>query len=72
MQEAIPVFADPYGITVPDDESDPSEHRFVTMGVGSTGRILVVAYVYRGQDIRIISARSAEPHEREEYEKQLP
>lgn len=32
----------------------------------------VVAYVYRGQDIRIISARSAEPHEREEYEKQLP
>ena len=34
------------------------------------GRILVVVYTWRGEDIRLISARCAEPHEREAYEKQ--
>jgi uncharacterized protein len=68
MPEAIPVFDDPYAITIADDESDPGEQRFVTIGMGMKGRILVVVYTYRGENIRIISARPAEPHEREEYE----
>ena len=50
MPEAIPVFDDPYAVTVSDDESDPNERRFVAKTSG------------------IISARPAEPHEREEYE----
>jgi uncharacterized DUF497 family protein len=33
MPEAIPVFDDPYAITITDDESDPDEERFVTMGM---------------------------------------
>jgi uncharacterized protein len=68
MPEAIPVFDDPYAITLTDDESDPKERRFVTLGMGAAGRLLVVVYTWRGEDIRIISARPAEPHEREEYE----
>jgi uncharacterized DUF497 family protein len=65
------VFSDDYALTIIDDESDPDEQRFITLGVGSKGRLLVVVYTYRGNNIRVISARAAEPHEGEEYEAQL-
>ena len=67
MPEAIPVFGDPYAITIPDSESDPGEQRFVTIGMGAFGRVLVVVYTWRGEKIRIISARQANPHERRMY-----
>jgi uncharacterized DUF497 family protein len=70
MPETIPVFDDPYAITITDDESDPGEQRFVTVGMGAIGRLLVVVYTWRGESIRIISARPAEAHERDEYEAQ--
>ena len=44
MPEAIPVFDDPYAITVTDDESDPGERRLVTLGMGAGARLLVVVY----------------------------
>jgi uncharacterized DUF497 family protein len=53
---------------VTDDESDPHEQRFISLGPGAKGRVLVVVYSHRHQDIRIISARPAEPHERQQYE----
>jgi len=68
MPEAIPVFDDPYAITITDDVSDPSEERFVTLGMGAAGRLLVVVYTWRDENIRIISARPGEAHEREQYE----
>jgi hypothetical protein len=68
VPEAIPVFDDPYAITVTDDESELDEQRFVTLGIGAAGRLLVVVYTWRGENIRIISARPAEAHEREQYE----
>lgn len=71
MPEAIPVFDDPHAITIKDDDSDPAERRLVTLGVGALGRLLVVVYCWRGENIRIISARPAEPHEQEEYEAEL-
>jgi uncharacterized protein len=40
------------------------------MAADAAGRILVVVYTWRGDDIRPISARRAERHEREEYENQ--
>jgi uncharacterized protein len=67
MPEAVPVFDDPYAITIADDESDPDEQRFITIGMGAVGRLLVVVYTWRGENIRIISARSAATQEREEY-----
>jgi uncharacterized DUF497 family protein len=36
--------------------------------MGVKGRVLVVIYTYRGANIRIISARLAEPHESTQYE----
>ena len=45
--ECIPVFEDDYAITITDDESDPGEQRFVSLGMGAKGRVLVVAYSYR-------------------------
>ncbi len=68
FSETLPVFEDDYAITIPDDSSDPGESRFVSIGTGAKGRVLVVAYCYRKRKIRIISARDAEPQERREYE----
>jgi hypothetical protein len=59
------------GLTINDDDSDPAEQRFVTLGTDALARVLVVVYTCRGENIRIISARRAEPHEREQYEAQL-
>jgi hypothetical protein len=70
IPEAIPVFDDPYAIAITDDESDPNEQRFIALGMGAKGRLLVVIYTWRGEDIRIISARPAEPHEAQQYEEQ--
>ena len=67
MSEALPVFDDPYAITMTDDESDPGEQRFVAIGMGAKARLLVVVYTWRGANVRIISARPAEAQEREEY-----
>src|SRR6516164_5966176 len=41
IPEAIPVFDDPHAITITDDESDPNEQRFVALGMGALGRLLV-------------------------------
>jgi uncharacterized DUF497 family protein len=71
MPEATPVFDDPNAITFADDESEPDERRFVTLGMGATGRLLVVVYTWRGENIRIISARTATPHERDQYRAEL-
>lgn len=61
------VFYDPMALTREDRDHD--EERFVTLGMDGFGRLLVVAYTYRGADrIRVISARRAEPHERRAYE----
>lgn len=72
FEEARAVFGDAYAITIADDEADPLEERFASIGMGVLGRVLVVVYTYRGDNIRIISARAAAAHERAEYEVGLP
>ena len=47
FSEALKVFNDDYAITISDDESDSDEQRFVTLGMGIKGRVLVVVYCYR-------------------------
>jgi uncharacterized DUF497 family protein len=64
--EAATVFEDEAALTMSDD--DPDEERFVGLGIGSMGRILVVVYTTRGDRIRIISARKATRQERSQYE----
>jgi uncharacterized DUF497 family protein len=68
FSEAIGVFSDNHAITIKDEESDPNEQRFITLGLGIKGRVLAVVYCYRGENLRIISARTAGRVEREQYE----
>jgi hypothetical protein len=68
--DAALVLDDPYALTVADNESEPTEPRWVTLGADAQGHVLVVIYTYRGEDIRLISARPAEPRELKEYEAQ--
>lgn len=49
------------------DDNDPDEHRFITIGTDALGRVVVVVYTFRGEKIRIISARVATPRERKQY-----
>jgi uncharacterized DUF497 family protein len=64
--DAVSVFLDDLAITIPDNRF--SEDRFVTIGMDAFGRILVVVFTWRGEDIRLISARLAERRERKQYE----
>jgi uncharacterized DUF497 family protein len=66
--EAEPVFADDYAITTMDVDSSPHEQRFLSIGMGDMGRILVIVFRYRHTDVRIISARLANRNERMQYE----
>ena len=72
FEESRAVFDGPYAITIADDEADPSEERFVSIGMGALGRVLIVVYTYRDDNIRTISARVAVARERAEYEAGLP
>jgi uncharacterized protein len=64
--DAVEVLLDALALTVADE--DPAEERFVTIGVDGLNRILVVVYTWRGERIRIISARRATRRERTQYE----
>lgn len=64
--DAATVLYDDRAITIRDDES--GEERYVTIGMDALARILVVVYGWRGDRPRLISARSATPQEREQYE----
>jgi uncharacterized DUF497 family protein len=64
--DAVSVFKDPLALTVPDD--DPEEARVVTVGMNALGDILTVAYTWRGDSIRLISARKATRSELRRYE----
>jgi hypothetical protein len=67
--EAMTVFGDPFEITIRDPKHSEGEFRFVSMGLSTEGRILVVSYTEReGDRTRIISVRTATPKERRQYE----
>ena len=67
--EAATAFADPLSLTVPDPDHSESEERFLLLGQSQRNRLLVVVHAERAaNEIRIISARPAAPHERRQYE----
>jgi hypothetical protein len=67
FSDAELVLFDPGAVTV-EDEVAEGERRFVTVGLDSVGRVLVVVYTFRGEDVRLISARPATRRERRTYE----
>ena len=68
FEEASTVFGDPRSLTIPDPLHSELENRFITVGSSHRGKLLVVVYTERGDNIRIISARAASRRERQSYE----
>jgi uncharacterized protein len=68
FQEAASVFGDALSITYYDPDHSSREHRFITVGMSRSGRVLMVAHTDRGDNIRIISARKTTRKERRYYE----
>ena len=66
FEAAREVFKDPFAIDWLDEREPYGEARYVILGMVET-RLLYVAYTMRGDTIRLISARGAEPHERRQY-----
>jgi len=66
--DAVGVFEDEWALTI-KEQYVAGEQRFVTMGMDFLGRMLVVVYMYRNDDIRLISARTATKRERRIYER---
>jgi uncharacterized DUF497 family protein len=65
--DAVSVFNDAFALTAADDFAE--EEQFVTLGKDAFGRLLVVVYTWRAEQIiRIISARKATRPERTQYE----
>ena len=65
--DAATSFDDEGALTVADPDSE-GEERFLTVAKDANGRILVTCFAFRGDLIRIISARKASRGERRRYE----
>jgi len=64
--DAATVLDDEMALTILDDYVE--EERFLSMGMDALSRVLVVIFTWRGDRIRIISARKATPREQNQYE----
>ncbi len=61
------VLEDPLAVTVEDPDAE-GERRFVAIGLGTAGELLVVVCAERGGEYRLISARRPTRKERKQYE----
>jgi uncharacterized DUF497 family protein len=66
FEQARGAFSDPCAIDFADDRQYYTEERAILLGMVSN-RLLAVVHTLRGNKVRIISAREAEPHERRKY-----
>jgi len=67
FHEASSVFDDSNCVTGYDPVHSDEEDRFITAGISSLGRLLIVWHTDRGDVIRIIGARTATKRERIDY-----
>ena len=68
FEEASTALGDPLSMTISDPVHSLLEDRYVTLGLSSRGRLLVVVLTERADRIRIMSARTASRRERRTYE----
>lgn len=59
FDEAITVFDDRDGVLRYDPSHSDVEDRFFQLGISDKERLLLVCHCYRGESVRIISARKA-------------
>ena len=69
FEEAKTVFNDPFAMTIDDPDHSNDEVRFLDIGLSYNGKVLVVWYTERNENIRIIGCRKATKTERVIYEK---
>ena len=67
--DTFSVFDDPNAVTLEDFRE--GEQRYVTIGMDAFGRILVAVYIWREENIHIISARKAVRYEVKQYESEI-
>ena len=65
--DAEGVLEDPLAITVEDPDAE-GEQRFISVGLGSAGELLVLVWTERSGEYRAISARRPTRKERKHYE----
>jgi hypothetical protein len=70
--EAMTIFGDPFELTRPDPLHSEDEDRFLSVGLSSSNRLLLVSYAERGKRLRLISARQVSSQEKKQYESRRP
>nr|CAP48641.1 putative integron gene cassette protein [uncultured bacterium] len=60
--------SNPLSLTM-EDEGAEGEQRFISIGLDAGGRVVVVVYTHRDDEIRLVSARLASRSESLAYEK---
>jgi hypothetical protein len=73
FEDAKTIFNDPLLITFPDYEHSDTEDRFISIGISSKRRVLLVVHTETEEDedtiiIRVISSRRTTAYERRKYE----
>ncbi len=63
----MPALEDARALTIRDPAFE-EEGRWITLGIDAFGRLLVVVYTWRGERLRLISARKATARERLQYQ----
>ncbi len=72
FEHAVTVFTDSRAVSIYDNEHSGDEDRWVTLGLASTGVLLVVNHTYKKVNestatIRIIASRKATKNEEKQY-----
>jgi uncharacterized DUF497 family protein len=65
--DAVAALEDELALTM-EDATAEEERRWLSLGTDSLGRLLLVVYTWRGDALRLISARPATVWERLQYE----
>ena len=63
------MFGDPLAGIIFDPKHSQDENRYIIVGESEQRRLLVVSFVERGANIRIISTRKATSKEKRDYER---
>lgn len=69
FEEARTCFFDEEGSVISDPDHSLEEDRYILMGKSARSNILIVCHTYRGDIIRIISARKATGRETIHYKR---
>ncbi len=68
FQEGATIFVDPLAITFEDPDHSIGEHRLLTFGNTSNGKLVIVSNVETNLSMRIISVRLMTTQEKRIYE----